>query len=168
MMAVVAALLLGTVALAAGCGADTAQAQQYMKKGDDLMSQVEQLANQFQTKVQQGLGDITNPSTIQQIKDMANAIDTKAQEARAAYARIGTLKGVGDYVQYADLQTRMIADLSKSVGAMNAFLDKATAAMSPADLQAASEAYQKDLQDLNQEMTDLEQQASKLKDYKNL
>ena len=167
-LAVCLALAAATVIIIAGCGGDTSQAKQYMKKGDDLMTQVESKANEFQTKVQQGLGDITNPATIQQIKTLGKAIDDKAQQARAAYAKIDSLKGVPDYVEYADLQIQLIDSLSKSIAALNTFLDQASTAKSAADLQAASQAYQKDLQALNDKMTKLEQQASKLKTDKDL
>ena len=99
---------------------------------------------------------------------MAKSIDATAQQAKAAYARIDKLNGVPDYVVYADLQIQLIDALSKSVGSMNTFLDQASAAKTPADLQAASEAYQKNLQALSDQMTKLEQKASKLKTDKNL
>jgi len=167
-LAVCLALVAAAVVIISGCGGDTSQAKQDMNKGDQLMTQVETKAKEFQTAVQQGLGDITNPATIQKIKDMATGIDTTAQQSKAAYAKIEALKGVPDYVEYADLQIKLIESLSKSVGAMNTFLDQAGAAKTPADLQAASQTYQKDLQALNDQMTKLEEQASKLKTDKDL
>jgi predicted nuclease with TOPRIM domain len=167
-LAVCLALVAAAAIIISGCGGNTSQAKQAMNKGDQLMTQVESKAKQFQTAVQEGLGDITNPATIQKIKDMAKSIDTTAQQARAAYARIDSLKGVPDYVEYADLQMELIDNLSKSVGAMNKFLDQASAAKTAAELQAASEAYQKDLQAFNDQMSKLEEKASKLKTDKDL
>ena len=162
------ALVAAAAIIISGCGGNTSQAKQDMNKGDQLMTQVETKAKQFQTAVQEGLGDITNPATIQQIKDMAKSIDTTAQQSRAAYAKIDSLKGVPDYVEYADLQIQLIENLSKSVGAMNKFLDQSSAAKTASDLQAASEAYQKDLQAFNDQMSKLEEKASKLKTDKDL
>ena len=167
-LAVCLALAAAAVVIISGCGGDTSQAKQDMNKGDQLMAQVETKANEFQTVVQQGLGRLTNPATIQQIKDSEKAIDTTARQARAAYVKIKSLKGVPDYVQYAGLRIQLIDTLSKSFVTLNIFLDQTAAAKTIADQQAALSAFQKDYPALSDNMGKLEEQANKLATDKGL
>ena len=162
------ALVAAAAIIISGCGGNTSQAKQYMKQGDQLLTQVESKANKFQTVVQQGLGRLTDPATIQQIKDSEKSVDTTAQQARAAYAKIKSLKGVPDYVEYADLRVQLIDTLSKSFVTLNTFLDQTAAAKTVADQQAALQAFQKDYPALSDKMVKLEEQGNKLQTDKDL
>lgn len=120
-----ALLLVFTVALmATGCGSDKAQAQEYVKKGDDQLKSFESKTSAWNTKIISiGAIPATFAGDVQQARAAGDELLKTAQAAKTEFEKIKGLKGVGDYKKYADLRLAELDILDQIVKTMNEYLD---------------------------------------------
>jgi predicted nucleic acid-binding Zn-ribbon protein len=170
-------LVAGATGLLAGCGGDTKQAQDYVKKGDKLMDEVANQLGQLAAMLSSINTIVTNPTqataTVQQIKEFGAGLTSKGAEAKAEYQKIKSLKGVGDYVKYADLKIEILDDIDKLIAQFDRFLDQLLAMVNSGSatqeqLTSLQDSFQKEISTLTGEISKLGKEANDLKTEKNL
>ena len=174
-LTIVVVLALSLSAVLTGCGGDTKQAQQYMKAGDSLVTKLQKDSQTWQTEVSSSFANTSDPAAfsaaINQAKSSANELSATAGEAKAEYAKIKSLKGVPDYVKYADLEIQAMDLFQQLIKETNTFFDQIVAMANSGDLTSVSnaqKAYTDTANKIGAQISKLDQQAQKLKSDKNL
>jgi len=170
---VLAFLLVVTVAaIVAGCGSDTTQAQQYMKKGDDQLQNVESGASAWSAQVNSISADPAKiAGEVQQARAMGDDLLKTSQAAKSEFEKIRGLNGVADYKKYADLRIAELDIIDQIVQKMYEFLDKRVAMVSSGDLSkypALQQQVQDEIDTISEKGQKIEQEAGQLKSDKKL
>ncbi|MHB8895376.1 MAG: hypothetical protein ACYC99_09405 [Candidatus Geothermincolia bacterium] len=171
-LTVVAVLLVVclAVALAAGCGGDTKQAQQYMQAADAQYQKLAADSNQLATKITAAFADASDPAKLQaavtELNTFLAGMDTKADAATAEYNKIKSLKGAANYVKYAELQTELMSLIKQATAKLKTLMAEIVAAVKAGDtatLQALQSSFEPTFTALSDKITKLEDEASKFK-----
>lgn len=172
-------LIAGSLAFLPGCGGDTAKAQEYMKAGDDILSEVqtesESLGEQI-TDIGNDLssGAITTTAELEEraeeYENDTDAILEKAEEAKAEYEKILSLNGVEDYVEYAGLTIDLIDTAIELLEGMNSMLTDTLAYLQKVEAgtltEAEDAAFAEEMEKLEADIGDLSDEAEELSDEK--
>ena len=148
---VVALALCAVIVVAAsGCGGDTAKAKQDMQQGDKMVQNLDakgkelsKSINDFFGKLAQDVstGKTIDPNTFAQetkkLQGELTAYTKEANKAKAEYKKIKGLKGVPDYVAYADLMISVINRSNKEIDALVSFLGKTSQSVTAGTFDAA-------------------------------
>lgn len=171
----VSLLILAVAAVLSGCGGDTKQAQEYMNKGDELVQKLQTDATAWQSGVSASMGSITDPAKFQteveKAKSAAADLGDTAEEAKQEYEKIMDLSGVDDYKKYAEIQIEALDAFQEIVEKTGAFFDEVMSLVASNDLTAitsATTAYSEEVQELSNKISELDEEAQKLKADKNL
>ncbi len=174
-VALVAVLVGALSTLLVGCGGDAKQAKQYMEQGDKLAQQLQQEAQQWQTDVTASMKDVSDKAkyaaAIDKAKSSANELSRTAGEAKAEFQKIKGLKGVDNYVKYADLQIEALDKFQQLIRITNSFFDQVVAMVNAGDIGGitnAQTAYENQVNALGAEIGKLDEEAQKLKADENL
>gem|GEM_PF-1496763 len=127
------ALVLVTLAVG-GCGGDTGQAQQYMKKGDELSVQLARYGGGKQAaydtaalladlgiNLAQGNTDLT--STGKKAKADIDKLIAEGKAAKVEYSKILDLNDVADYKEYARLRIQAINSTTEVLQQVKGLID---------------------------------------------
>lgn len=163
-----------------GCGgSDTSKAHEYMKKGDELLTGMNTEGTKLEEEVTKlittySAGMNTEPAgvkaAVKEIEDLMAGLETKEKEAKADYEKILGLKGVPDYVEYANLRIEGI-DKSSSINALiNQMLDVIMKSVETGEAPDADKLVKdgQQLQVLTRQVVDLAEDADNLKEEKKL
>ena len=165
-------LVVTAAAIVAGCGSDTAQAQQYMKKGDVQLQNVESLASAWSAQVNSiGADPAKIAGEVQKAKAAGDDLLKTSQAAKSEFEKIRGLNGVGDYKKYADLRIAELDIIGQIVLKMYEFLDKRVAMVSSGDLSfypALQQQAQDAINPISEKGQKIEQEADQLKSDKKL
>lgn len=171
----IGAILAATLGVLSGCGGDTARAKSYMQKADATFEQVKTDSNELASKITAAFGDITDPAKFKAAVDDLNTfldgIDQKADAARAEYEKIKPLKGVPDYVTYADMQIELIGLIKEATAQLKSVMSQIQTAATAGDqakLDSIQQSFEPSFNALSDKITKLEEQANKFKSDKNL
>lgn len=181
LISVVVLLAVTVCALSlAGCGGnDKATAQGYMKKGDAAMAKVMPIYGQIETTTTTFVtnyseGKNTEPAGVKtqvaEIQALVKKTDAGVAVAKAEFKKILPLKGVEDYVNYAELAVQTIdkmKQLNVAISELLTMIEQSATTGQVPDTQKMA-ALGTELQKLGTEMQDLSQQASSLKTEKKL
>ena len=173
------ALVIMLVAIVAlllpGCGGDTKQAKQYMQQGDKLVQQLQEELNTWLGAVTSSMSNVSDQAAfdaaLNKLKASAASLSKTAGEAKAEFEKIKGLKGVDDYVKYADLQIAALETVQEFVTKTNSFLDQVAAIVKSGDITAltsAGKTYEDEMNKLGEEISKRSAEAQKLKADKNL
>ena len=172
---VVVIVLAAMVALMAVCG--NSQAKLYVQQANEIMTRVDSLGTALSGKISHAFSSVTSPAAfqtaVQNVKTATAELTDTANKAKAEYEKAKSESGAGDYGKYADLQLKVIALEIQLSDQINKFLDQALAivndpAGSTAQLTAAQDAFMKEADQLNKELTAANDAATKFKTQKNL
>lgn len=170
---VLAFLLVVTVgAVVAGCDTDAKQAQQYMKKGDSQLQNVESGASAWSAQVNSiGADPAKIAGEVQQAKAAGDDLLKTSQAAKSEFEKIRGLNGVADYKKYADLRIAELDIIGQIVQKMYEFLDKRVAMVNSGDLSfypALQQQAQDAINPISEKGQKIEQEAGQLKSDKKL
>jgi hypothetical protein len=168
-------LAFGAFVLAAGCGGDTGQAKQYMKTAEAYYDQVATDSQALAGKITAAFNGATDPAKMQaavaKLNTFLDSMEAKADKAKASYTKMKSLKGVSDYVKYAEMQIELMGLVKQATGQLRNVMGQIAAAVSAGDNTALA-TLQKDFEagfnKISSKISTLEQQASKFKSQKNL
>lgn len=168
-LAVITMMVVGLT----GCGGDTSKAKEYMNTADQMFSDLESAATEFQTTMTSLSSQLSNPDTltaaVKSAKDAGTVLAGKIDETRAAYEKIKTLNGVDDYVAYADLMIGALDVETELLNSMNDFFNQVTTLSSdPNALMQLQSTFLASVQTKQEEASKLLDDAQKLKTDKNL
>jgi uncharacterized membrane protein YdfJ with MMPL/SSD domain len=171
----VSLLILVVAAVLSGCGGDTDQAKEYMQKGDELLQKLQTDANAWQSELSSSMANITEQSKFQaeaeKAKSGASELGDTAEKAKAEYEKILSLEGVDDYKEYAKIEIEALDAFQELVEKTNAFLDEMVSLSASGDVTAITSItteYSKEAQELGNKISELDEEAQKLKSEKNL
>jgi len=129
LVVVLVAMMATGAIVAVGCGGDTSQAKQYMQEGDkawkDAKKQLDELNTMLTTSIgqaQQGNFSSLNAETMAKAGETVAKLITDLQTVKADYVKIKTLKGVEDYVLYADAMVKAVEANGAALQAGNKLL----------------------------------------------
>jgi hypothetical protein len=142
--AVVAAACLAIfTCLLVGCGGSDKAADAYIRKGDQIMAEIDEKAERLSKRMETmftGLyGQLTSSMKLDRagfdkdargIKSLAAQMVEEAGEAKKAYTRVAGLSDVPVHKEYAELGIQIIDDSAASLGQLMAFLDECANRMS--------------------------------------
>lgn len=121
LMASVVVLLVVALMAVAGCGGDTGKAKDQMKVADDAYNKVKTQMDELQNSLTAVLGGAVSgnfsaltPDVVKKADDGIKAVVAELPAVKAEYQKITTLKGVDDYVTYANDMIKTV-DLDESV-----------------------------------------------------
>lgn len=172
--------------LLAGCGGDSAKARDYMANGDeqfaDLVLKNDELSGEIESvfgKLSEDILDGKTPEgesfekSVTKIKALGGDLVDIAGGVAAQYSKISGLQGVGDYAQYASLRMQVIDIDKKMVSRLDEYLDGCLASLSsevfdPIEFSACARAFAAEIKEEDARARELEEQAKKLKDEKEL
>lgn len=180
-------LLIVAIAIAAimafsliGCGGDTDKAKEYMEKGDELTLALEtesmKLTDELMALTTDYIaGKNTEPAgvtaKVEEIKNMASAMESNGGKAMVEYEKILGLKGVDDYVRYANMQIEVLQIMKdEALKNCNGILDIIMTSVNtgePPDTNKLME-YVADATTMGKEAIELDNQAEELKVEENL
>ena len=124
--------LLGlTVLVAAGCGGDTAQAQEYLKAADEAyteaQAQGEEILNILTPMLAGAMAGnyaAVTPEVLANGSELIQeSLDTLLPDAAAAYAKVNDLEGVEDYQAYADAMLKTIESDTEALAGTKGLID---------------------------------------------
>ena len=150
-----------------GCGSDTKQAKEYVQQGDKQVTQYEG----ERTAWEQEVNAATSTADLEKIKASANNMSKTAAEAKALYEKILSLKGVEDYLKYANLEIEALGKKQEFITLTTTYLEQLAPRIASGDtsnLTSISEKYGNDVKKLTEETTTLDEEAQKLKADKKL
>lgn len=179
LFAVVALVVVLAIGASCGCGGNSEKARGFMQKGDALLKVVEGQYTEISQKTttlvtDYSAGKNTEPTGVQASIDEITALLDKARTggdaASAEYAKILSLKGVSDYVDYAATQIEVIGKLNEANEEVRAMLDVIKVSSTtgqPPDVQKLT-ALSTNLQELSSEIDKLIKEANDIKKSKDL
>jgi uncharacterized protein YoxC len=177
--------LLGSAFLP-GCGGTRGQAQAYMKKGDETVLVIEKDSKTLVAKTNQTFSDLYKAidagktpdagafeEDSQEIEALAEKMLDTASDAKAEYEKIIVLKGVPDYVNYAEAKVKVIDANVKGLKELQTFLGQQEEKLTvkpfdPVAFQIAVVQFSDSLDKLGQETDKLQKTAEDLKKEKEL
>ncbi|MDD5748018.1 MAG: hypothetical protein PHP64_03045 [Actinomycetota bacterium] len=156
-------LLLLTGALCAllvfaGCGGQVKEAKEYMQKADTLFENVDAKLSKASSKSNEIIGKaVTGDTTSLKQKadvigDITKTFESAVEElerVQAQYKKILDLKGVEDYIEYANAMIKAIDAEIESVKAGNEFLAKVNPIVSAGDWTKLSETIEGSTSEIN-------------------
>jgi hypothetical protein len=167
-------LVMVGATVTAGCGGgDTGQARKYVKLGDQLTlergGKNTELLTAWKT-VRETADPVAKGAAWEQAQSIYNDLQALVQKEKAEYGKIKGLKGVGDYVKYAELKILALNALDQSMKSTNDFLQKLynNGFGSQQEKEAALQQYQAEAEKLQAENTRANEEAKQLKKDKNL
>ncbi len=167
-------LALAGSSLLVGCGGDTKQAQTCMKEGDAKLEKLKADTATFGNEMAT-LSSITDPAAavtaVNKAKASAASLSKTSDQATAAYQKIKSLKGVPDYVKYADLEIKAMDVFQQLVESIDSYFNQFLSMVNAGDLSglpSASKASSATTDKLGQEFSKLSEQAQQLKSDKKL
>lgn len=127
--AAVAALVVVSVLASAGCGGDTAKAQEYMEEADAAQKELSSKLNELSrdttalvTAALQGNVAAITQEDLTRIAGMVGTFEPEIARVKDLYARITALDGVDDYAAYAESMMKALDAEAEIVAAGGAFL----------------------------------------------
>jgi hypothetical protein len=167
-------LVLVGATVTAGCGGgDTEQARKYVKLGDQLTyergGKNTELLTAWKT-VRETADPAAKGVAWEQAQSIYSDVQALIQKEKAEYGKIKGLKGVGDYVKYAELKILALNALDQSLKATNDFFQKLynNGFGSQQEKEAALQKYQAETEELQEENDRANEEAKQLKKDKNL
>jgi len=167
-------LVLVGATVTAGCGGgNTEQAGKYVEQADQLAnergSRNTELLNAWKT-VRESTDPTAKAAAWEQAESKYSEIQVLVQKEKAEYAKIKGLKGVEDYVKYAELKIQGLTAFDQMLKATNDFLQKLNnnGFGSQQELEAANQTYQAESKKLQEENEQANKEAEQLKKDKNL
>jgi hypothetical protein len=165
-------LVVTVAATAAGCGSDTKQAQQYMKKGDGQLQNVESAASAWSAQVNSiGADPAKIVGEVQQARATGDNLLKASQAAKSEFEKINGLNDAADYKKYAELRIGELTTIDQIVQKMYEFLDKRVAMVRSGDLSFYPRLQQQAQDEINavsEKGRKIEQEADRLKSDKKL
>lgn len=169
-LALLVTLVAAICSVLPGCGSDTKQAREYMRRGDDKVRQLQDEAQQWQAEVSELMKNVPDPATyaaaIDRAKSSANDLSRTAGVAKDRFEKIRGLSGVDDYVKYAELQIKALEKFQELISRTNAFFDQVVAMVNAGDITGmttAQGAYETAINRLGQEIGRLDEESQNLK-----
>jgi len=124
-------------ALVCGCVGGAGKAGDLIKEGDEIKANIEQaserLGNKLETMFAELYEDLSSGASLDPerfsedadaVKSLAKYMIEDAKEARKAYAEAASIEEVGDYADYARLNTEIIDANVAGLEQLKAFLDE--------------------------------------------
>jgi len=165
----------GMLALVAGCGTDTKQAQQYINAGDEIVKKFQSAAQPWENEISAAQAAVSDPAQfsadVAKAKAAAGNLPRIIDEAKAEYEKIKGLKGVDDYARYASLEIEALDKIKQVIQKTNNYFDQMIALNNSSNTtgnEVVLKQYQDDITRLNDSAANLDRQAQKLKAGKNL
>ncbi len=165
----------GMLALVAGCGTDTKQAQQYMNAGDAIVKKFQSAARPWENEISAAQAAVSDPAQfsadVAKARAAAGNLPRIIDLSKAEYEKIKSLKGVDDYARYARLEIEALDEIKQVIQKTNNYFDQMIALNNSSNTSANEvvlKQYQDDITRLNDSAANLDQQAQKLKAGKNL
>jgi hypothetical protein len=167
-------LLLVPAVVLVGCGGgNSGQARKYVEQANQLAiergSKNTELLNAWKT-VRQTTDPAAKAAAWAQAESVYNEVQALVQKEKAEYEKIKGLKGVENYVKYAELKIKGLNAFEQMLTATNDFLQKIynNGFASQQELDAANQAYQTASKKLQDEYDQANNEAEQLKKDKNL
>jgi hypothetical protein len=157
------------VGLCVGCGSDTKQAKEYVKQGETTAAKVVQEVNdKMVSSMTTPFDSVADPAKFKieadKSKEFYNQLSGDVDEAIASYNKVKTLKGVQNYVDYADLMIEVIGYYKQQSETVNRFMDDAITLVNAGDsagLQKISAQLQTDVKNINAKTTGIAEKIEK-------
>ena len=163
------------LALLAGCGTDTKQAQQYLNAGDVIIKKFQSAAQPWENEINAVQAAVSDPAQfsadVAKARAAAGNLPRIIDEAKAEYAKIKGLKDVDNYARYASLEIEALDKIKQVIQKTNNYFDQMIAQNNSSNAtgnEAVLKQYQDEITKLNDSAANLDQQAQKLKVDKNL
>lgn len=183
----VAVVLVAVMVLAlTGCGGDTDKAKDYIQKAeataDEFAGESEKMGASLETlmtELSTAISAGTLPdgaefkASVDEIRSSIASIYKGLQKSKVEYEKVKTLKGVDDYVAFAEIRIQQVDASSMIFKEIAAYLDKTSAAIAsgsadPASLGASMMDFGELMTDLTEQGDELNNKAEKLNEDKNL
>jgi len=169
-----------------GCGGPKGEARSHMKKGDEIVVLIEKNSKTLVAKMDKTFSNLYKQMNSGKTPDAA-AFDISAKEitvlaekmldkaslAKAEYGMIRRLKGVPDYVKYAEMKIKVIDSNFQGLKQLQDFLAEgkkklAAQPFDPVAFQIAVVQFSDSMKKLGEESGKLQKQAEDLKKQKKL
>lgn len=167
----VAAMVTTTI----GCGGDTTQAKEYMDKGDAILAEANSQASEISSSMSGPANDVNDPAKfeadVKESKVVFDKFAKMAEEAIIEFKKIKSLKGVDDYIKYADLRIEYAELMQKTMEEMSTLMDEALALVKAGNPAGVMDLYSQVINESDkrqEQVSALSDEASKLKSEKNL
>lgn len=157
MMVVAVVMMVAVCAVAlTGCGGDTTQAKADAKAADARWNALNTKLNDLNIRSQALLKDAlggkavsVSQAEIATVNTQTDALLAEIDSVKADYAKIKSLKGVGDYVKYADAMIAALDAYAATIKAGRALLEKFLPAITSGDTAALNAAVQAAIGDID-------------------
>lgn len=169
-------MALSMILVLPGCGGDTKQAQQLAKDVKAVEADIEEMGTELETEIQSvfteafasGTFDAAKFQTgVDKIKSQLDDVLAKAEPAKKDLEKIKTLKGVENYVKWADIQLELLDLAAQSADKLNAFFDEIakmaqSGSVDVQALQTATQQFEEEMGSITKKQEELQKEATDL------